>query len=66
MTAMINPQVFESDLPLQVLYNDKIEHIRMLEYNRDAAPHAIKFDLSDGLSGIESHKSLRIQSDSAP
>ena len=66
MTAFHDPIARESQLPIQVLYNAKIERIRVLEYERHSVPLPIKFDVSDGYSGVPSQKIIKIQSESAP
>ena len=49
-----------------MLYNNKIERIRVLEYEKHSAPLPIKFDISDGYSGVPTQKIIKIQSESAP
>lgn len=66
MTAFMNPVVHESDIPLQVLYNQKIERIRVLEYERHSAPLPIMFDISECYDGMPSKRRIKIQSESAP
>ena len=51
MNVMVNQQVRESLLPPQILYNDKIERIRLSEYDKEIPPQAIHFTISDGFSG---------------
>ena len=45
MNAFTDPIVTESPIPLEVLYNSEIEKIRVLEYEKQAAPCPIKFDI---------------------
>ena len=63
---MANPVVTESKLPLSLVYNDKIERIRVFEYESSTPPQPIKFEFSDGFAGIDAKKLVRISSVSAP
>lgn len=42
-------QVRESELPLELLYNSKIERVRALEMKNNLQPQAIKFTLQESL-----------------
>lgn len=42
-------EVRESELPLELLYNTKIERIRALEMKNNKQPEAIKFTLQESL-----------------
>ena len=53
MTGMVNPVISESTLPIQVIYNSKIERIRILEFETEKAPQPVKFDISDAYSGLD-------------
>ena len=58
--------IAESTLPLQVLYNSKIERIRFLEYEIERPPQPIKYEISDAYSGSHTQKLIRIETVSAP
>lgn len=66
MTALTNPVVKESSLPLQILFNDKFERIRVAEYETETAPKPIKYEIYDCFSGVPSRKIVKITSESAP
>lgn len=66
MTGMVNPVISESTLPIQVIYNSKIERIRILEFETEKPPQPVKFDISDAYSGLEYQKLVRIECSSAP
>ena len=57
--------VYECQLPLQVLYNRKIERIRVSEYEKHWAPRAIHFEISDSLSGQKTKKMIKIEPENA-
>ena len=58
--------VKESSIPLQVLYNRKVERIRVLECDTNLPPAAIKFEISDSYTGVNSKKLIQITCESAP
>ena len=66
MTGMVNPVIAESSLPIQVIYNSKIERIRILEFEIEKPPEPVKFDISDAYSASEYQKLVRIECSSAP
>lgn len=66
MTAFANPQVTESEIPIQIFYNPKVEQIRLLEYESRSQPFPIKFDVSDCYAGIPDTKLVKLESTSAP
>ena len=53
MTGMVNPIIEESSIPIQVLYNKKIDKIRFLEYEGKSNEQPIRFNISEAYSGIE-------------
>ena len=55
------PLVFESKLPMQIIYNKKIEKVRVNEVLKKEAPQAIQFDISDCYSGATTKKLLKIK-----
>lgn len=59
-------RVKESTIPLEILYNNKVERIRTLEYSKNKPPMPIHFDISDSYSGVTTTKLIRIESVSAP
>lgn len=59
-------RVYESKLPIEILYNKKIERIRANEYSKNKPPKPIHFDIADSYSGIETTKLIRIECESAP
>ena len=58
--------VKESNIPLQVLYNRKVERIRVLECNTCQPPAAIRYEISDSYTGVNSKKLIQINCESAP
>ena len=58
LAPIMNDKINESPIPLQVLYNEKVERIRMLEHDMRIAPASIKFDISDGFTGVTSNKRI--------
>ena len=64
MTAFSDPVVHESDIPIAVLYNDKIEYIRLLECEKQMPPLAIHFDISESFSGSTDHRLITLQAES--
>lgn len=56
----------ESPLPLQVIFNAKIESIRFTENEKKHAPQPIRFDISDSYTGEPHKKLIKIWSESAP
>ena len=66
MTAFRNPVVTESSIPIQVLYNMKIERIRILEYEKRSPPLPIHYNIAEAPSGQPSLKEVTIKSVSAP
>ena len=53
-------KIIESPIPIQVLYNDKIERIRLDESDYNSPPTPLKFDISDSYTGLETTKLVRI------
>ena len=49
-----------------MLYNKKVETIRLIEYEGRVVPQPIHFDVSDSYAGIETTKLVRLESKSAP
>ena len=49
-----------------MLYNPKIERIRLAEYDEEVEPKPIQFDISDSYSGIEGRKLILLKSESVP
>ena len=66
LAPIIQSIIKESAIPLQVLYNRKVERIRVMEYDKSLAPAPIKFDISDSYTGVKSKKLIQILSDNAP
>ena len=66
ITAMGKPRVTESSLPIQVLYNSKIELIRLNEFEANSVLQPIKFDISEDYTGVKTQKLVRLESVSAP
>ena len=66
MTAFSDSVVLKSPIHLNVLYNQKIERIRVLEYENRSAPMPVKFDVSENYSGSPSKKMVTLVSESAP
>ena len=56
----------ESPLPLQVIFNAKVEKIRFTEYENKHFPQPIRFDISDSYTGEPHKKLIKIWSVSAP
>lgn len=61
----MHPAVKECNLPLKILYNEKVERIRFAEYDCELPPNAIHFVIADALNGNESEKQVNIKSESA-
>ena len=66
LAPILQSIIKESPVPLQVLYNRKIDRIRVLEFDMQIPPAAIKFDISDSYSGEKSKKLIRLNAESAP
>ena len=66
MTAFCNPIVTISQIPIQVLYNEKTDSIRVFEYEKQTPPLPIRFDVSECYAGVEAVKLVKIESESAP
>ena len=64
MTAFSDPVVLESSIPLIFFYNEKVERIRVLEYERHSVPLPIRFDVSESYSGGANTKLITIESES--
>lgn len=58
-------KIIESPIPIQVLYNDKIERIRLDESDYNSPPTPLKFDISDSYTGVETTKLVRIWKESS-
>ena len=66
VTSVDRSRVYESKLPIEILYNKKIERIRTNEYSKNKPPKPIHFDIAESYSGIDTTKLIRIECESAP
>lgn len=60
----MHPAVKECNIPMKILYNEKIERIRFAEYDCELPPNAIHFVIADALNGNESEKQVQIKAES--
>ena len=56
----------ESSIPLAVLYNTRVERIRVLEYEKNYPPQPVHFDISESYSGAAKKRLVKIYSDTVP
>ncbi len=59
-------QIKLSSIPLQVLYNKKVERIRAIEYSENKPPEPIRFDIQDSLTGKKNLVEVKLECKSAP
>ena len=66
VTSVDRSRVFESKVPIEILYNKKIERIRTNEYSKNEPPNPIHFDIAESYSGVATTKLIKIECESAP
>ena len=59
-------QVKESEIPLSVLYNEKVERIRSTEQSVRSAPMAIRFKITDSHTGKSTRRHVELHCESVP
>ena len=60
------PLVYESNIPLPVLYNTRMEKIKIADLLRKNEPQSIHFDISEALSGYANRKLVTIKPEGVP
>lgn len=66
MSIMDRQKIKMSDIPLEVLYNEKIEFIRISEYAQMQPPLPITFNIQDSFADGPEIKKISFTCESAP